>query len=197
MKVPIVISGMLLLVAGVFSFWVSGLDLQTYDYLSLLISIVATTGALISAVFLVYGYLINLSAFKESQKPRVLLQVHNGRAILKPVEQDVHMTEIFYANISAIECKGITLYAQLLNSEKCVDIPDLFSSSLNLPPNDQRTRSFPTKAYLEAHGVPQAVFNDLGRYKLRVGYKYFIMGEKVESFYEYAWDRDMEIWVIA
>ena len=197
MRTPITISLALLVIAALFSLWMAGQNLEDKNFLSLIISTVATTGALISAVFLIYGYLVNLSAFKESQKPRILLQVHNGRANLNSTGQNVHTTIITYSNVSTIECKRMELHAQLVNEKESIDIPRLFSCPMNLPPNDNRTRDFPTKVYLSDNGVDQAVIDNLGKYRLRVGYRYPIMGETAESYYEYTWDQDREWWGIA
>lgn len=197
MKTPIIISSLLVVLAICFLIWVSGQGLEKKELYSLYISSFATAGALVSVVFLIYGYFISLAAFKESQKPRLLLQVHNSRAELNDTGENVHMSIIAYANVSAIECKGLQLYVKLIHEQEVVDVPRLFSTSMNLAANDNRTRDFPTKRYLADNGIDQHIINNLQTYKLRVGYSYEIMNETMESYYDYVWDPDKEFWHIA
>jgi len=197
MKTPIIISSLLVVLAASFLIWISGQGLEKKDLYSLFVSAFATAGAFVSVVFVIYGYFISLTAFKESQKPRLLLQVHNDRANLNNSGENVHMTIIVYANVSAIECKGLQLYVRLVNEQEVFDVPRLFSSSINLPANDNRTRDFPTKRYLADNGIDQHIIDNLQQYKLRVGYSYQVMNETMESYYDYAWAPDREWWNIA
>lgn len=197
MKKPIIISLLILFVTVIFSIWMACLDLEKKDFLSLLISAFAAAGALISAVFVVYGYLMSVSAFKEAQKPRILLQVHNGRRILDSNGEDVHQTIVKYANVSQVECRGLSIKLSLLSENEEIEIPRLFSPVMNMGPNDDRTRDFPTKTYFIENGIPNFVVRNLHKYKLRASYSYEIMGEVVSSYYDYSWDSEREWWGIA
>lgn len=197
MRTPIIVSLVLLFLGGGFSFWMHGQNLENKDFLALIISTVGTVGALISAVFLIYGYLVSLSAFKESQKPKILLQVHNRWITLDTSDQSVHETVIVYSNVSSNECKGLILHACIINDREVFNIPRLFSCPMNVPPNDSRTRDFPTKTYLSENGIDKSVIDNLDKYKLRVEYSFSTMGEVVDSFYDYTWDPAREKWNIA
>jgi len=196
-RVPIVVSVVLLFISAAFIFWMFSLGLESKDLLSPLISTFAATGALISLVFVMYGYFINLSAFKESQKPRLLFQVHNAKAKLEGTNDIVHPTIIAYSNVSAIECRGLSIHVHLISENDVIEVPRLFSKLLNIPPNDTRNRNFPTKVYFANNGIPQQVIDKLDAYKLRVEYSYSIMGGEVRSFYDYSWDSKNEWWSIA
>lgn len=196
-RVPIVISLILVLISIGFICWMLQLEIEHQDLLSPLISTFAVTGALISLVFVMYGYFINLSAFRESQKPRLLFQVHNGQARLEGTNKTVHQTVIAYSNVSLIECRNLSINVKLVGENETIEVPRLFSKSLNIPPNDSRNRHFPTKVYLLSNGIPQQVIDKLDTYKLRIEYSYKVMGEEVTSFYDYSWDSKKEWWGIA
>lgn len=197
MRVPIIISSILLLISIGFICWMFQLEIEHRDLLSPLISTFAATGALISLVFVIYGYFINLSAFRESQKPRLLFQVHNDQAKLEGTNELVHQTVIAYSNVSPIECRNLSINVKLIGENETIEVPRLFSKSLNMPPNDRRNRHFPTKVYLLNNGIPQQVIDKLDTYKLRIEYSYTVMGEEVGSFYDYSWDSKNEWWGIA
>ncbi|WP_421221202.1 hypothetical protein [Aeromonas enteropelogenes] len=196
MKLPIIISVLLCLVSGASISWVTKQNFELIDATTIVVYIVTALGGLVSAVFVVYGYFVNLSVFKESQKPKLLLQVHNDRRILQENGLEVHQTVLRYANLSQNECRNLKLTLTLIGENETIDIPSLFTSTMNIGPNDDRTRDFPTLVYLQQHGIPQAVINNLQRYKLRASYSYQIMGENVSSYYDYQWNAEREWWGI-
>ncbi|HHX8542312.1 TPA: hypothetical protein ACVO3M_004531 [Vibrio diabolicus] len=196
MKLPIIISALLFLVSGAAISWVAKQNFELIDATTIVVYIVTALGGLISAVFVVYGYFINLSVFKESQKPKLLLQVHNDKRILQDNGREVHQTVLRYANLSQNECRGLKLTLALVGENETIEVPRLFTPTMNIGPNDERTRDFPTLVYFQEHGIPQAVINNLERYKLRASYSYVLMGEKVSSYYDYEWNAENEWWSI-
>ncbi|CAV25322.1 hypothetical protein [Vibrio atlanticus] len=196
MKFPIFVSILLSMMAAGSSVWIIQEDFKPQDTATLIIYIITALGGLISAVFVVYGYFVNLSVFKESQKPKLLLQVHNERRNLIGTGENVHQTVLHYANLSQNECRGLTLCLSLVGEGENIEIPRLFNPKMNVGPNDSRTRDFPTLIYLRENGIPEAVIRNLGKYKLRASYSYSIMNEKVKSHYDYAWDHGNEWWSI-
>ena len=107
-------------------------------YLELAISTGATVGALISATFLIYSYLLNSRAQVETQMPKILLQVRNGETRLIDTGPLVHMTHIHYRNIGTVECVELAMFAALVRDNERIDIPHLFRETMNLQIEDQR-----------------------------------------------------------
>lgn len=196
MKLPIVLSIFLVIVAAASIGWVTNQSFKLEDSTTIVVYIVTALGGLVSAVFVVYGYFVNLSVFKESQKPKLLLQIHNERRILEETGDNVHQTVVHYANLSTNECRGLTLKLTLVGGNEEMDIPRLFAPIMNIGPNDGRTRDFPTLVYLRNNGIPEAITRNLSQYKLRASYSYELMGELVSSSYEYVWDNQKEWWSI-
>ncbi|MEZ8905020.1 hypothetical protein [Vibrio sp. 10N.247.310.34] len=147
MKFPIFVSILLSMMAAGSSVWIIQEDFKPQDTATLIIYIITALGGLISAVFVVYGYFVNLSVFKESQKPKLLLQVHNERRNLIGTGENVHQTVLHYANLSQNECRGLTLCLSLVGEGENIEIPRLFNPKMNVGPNDSRTRDFPTLIY--------------------------------------------------
>lgn len=197
MKVPVVVSAVILIASLSLTVWMSFLGLPDKDFLGLVIGAWANAGALVSATFVVYGYLINVKAFAESQKPRVLLFVENAKAKLIQSGEEVHQTRIHYKNRGGVECEQLSLFAELVRDTEEIEIPRLFGEPINLQMGDSRVRDFPTKAYLLENGIANAVVNNLAQYKLRVGYKVSSLGSFIERNYDYAWDATMERWNIS
>ncbi len=196
MKLPIIISILLFLVSGASISWITKQNFELVDATTIIVYIVTALGGLISAVFVVYGYFVNLSVFKESQKPKLLLQVHNDRRIFQGSGLEVHQTVLRYANLSQNECRNLKLTLALIRENETIYIPRLFTQTMNIGPNDDRTRDFPTLVYFQENGIPQAVINNLQHYKLRVSYSYQLMGEDVSSYYDYQWSAEHEGWGI-
>ena len=196
MKFPIILSGILVILATVAVIFVANQSFDLTDKTMIVLYIVTGLGGLVSAVFVVYGNFVNLSVFKESQKPKLLLQVHNDRRILEETGENVHQTIFQYANLSQNECRGLNVELSLVGDSEVIKIPKLFSNSMNMGPNDSRTRDFPTLVYLRENGIPEAVIKNLDKYKLRAGYSYTLMGEEVSSFYDYVWNPEKEWWNI-
>lgn len=196
MKLPIILSAILVVVATTAVVWVANQSFEPADRTAIVVYIFTALGGLVSAVFVVYGYFVNLAVFKESQKPKLLLQVHNDRRILEETSENVHQTIVQYANFSQNECRGLNLDLSLVGDSEVIKIPRLFSDSMNMGPNDSRTRDFPTLVYFRENGIPEAVIKNLKKYKLRASYSYALMGEEVSSYYDYAWDPKKEWWGI-
>lgn len=167
------------------------------DFISLSIGGWATAGGLISASFVVYGYLINLKAFNQSQLPQILTFVENGQVKLIETGEVVHETRINYRNISSNECVGMTLQAHLVCGSESIEIPRLFNNPINLQVNDARVRNFPTFVYFGKNGIPQQVIESIAKYKLRISYKFISLGNAIERNYDYEWNQALHQWDIA
>ena len=197
MKVPITISLIILTAVMGLTFYMNRLAIKPEDFLGLAISSWAAAGALISVVFVVYGYLMSLAAFVESQKPKLLVFVDNGNVHNIDTNAVEHQTRINYRNIGSIECSNLNLYAKLVSDSEEIEIPRLFSRPINLQVGDSRTRDFPTISYFRSNGIDQAVINNMHRYELVIGYSVQGPGEVIERNYEYEWNPQVERWNIA
>lgn len=196
MKLPIIFSVILIVVATMAVIFVADQSFDLTDKTTIVVYIVTALGSLISAVFFVYGYFVNLSVFKESQKPILLLRVNNDRKILEETSENVHQTVIDYANLSQNECRGLNIDLSLVRNSETIKIPRLFSNPMDMGPNDHRCRDFPTLVYFRENGIPEAVIKNLDKYKLKASYSYTFMGEEVTSHYYYIWDSKKEWWNI-
>lgn len=196
MKLPITISIFLFVAAIAAICWTTTQSFDPADKTIITVYISTALGGLISAVFIVYGYFMNLSVFKESQKPKIILQIYNDRRILDETSEHVHQTIIRYANFSQNECRELNLSLSLVGDSKVLKIPSLFSDDMNMGPYDSRDRDFPTLDYFRNNGIPKNVINNLEKYKLRASYSYTFMHEEISSYYDYAWDSKKEWWDI-
>lgn len=198
MKLPIFLSSALVVLGIVFGGWLIFQELSLNEKLTLIIYIATAIGGLVSAIFVIYGYFVNLRVFKESQKPKLLIQVHNGsyNIDVNNVHNLEHRTIIRYANLSNNECRALTITVALESEDEKIMIPRLLSKTMNLSPGDDRCRDFPTFRYLAENGIAQAVLDNLYRYKLKVSYSYSLMGEVTSSDYYYSWDAQSHSWQI-
>jgi hypothetical protein len=197
MRVPIAISAILLIVVIALTIWMHALCLETKDYIGLVIGVWTAAGALVSATFVVYGYLINLEVFRQSQSPKLLIFVDNAQATLIESGELVHQTRINYRNLGDVECADLHLFAKLINENETIEIPGLFSSNINLQPRDERVRDFPTMRYFMSNGIPKHVVDNLAKYNFRVGYSYRLFGKTIKREYGYVWNAEMQKWDIA
>lgn len=177
--------------------WMSGIGLEEKDYLGHAINVWIGAGGLVSAAFVVYGYLINLSAFTESQKPKLLIRVMNGQKTLLSSGALVHETQLHYANIGSVECNQLSISVELVKDEDHIEIPRLFQKSIDLQIGDSRVRSFPTEVYLEENGVPKAVIRNIHLYTLVIKCKLNSLGKLITRSYEYEWSSEAKQWVIS
>ncbi|WP_407579550.1 hypothetical protein [Citrobacter koseri] len=196
MKIPVGLSTAIVLLGMVLTWWMKAHVGVLDRYMELVISTWATVGALVSATFVIYGYLLSLRALVESQMPRILLQVTNGQATLVDNNQLVHQTHINYRNIGTVECVDLAMYAVLVRNNEYIEIPRLFNGVMNLQVGDMRDRKFPTFNYMCSNGIPQSVVDNLQHYKLRVGYKVKSVSGIVERAYYYTWDNKINSWHI-
>lgn len=172
------------------------LPLELKDLYGLIISTWSSAGALISATFVVYGYLINLRAFAEAQKPQLLVFVMSRLASNKDGAK-VHMTQIHYHNVGTVECRALSLSAKLIKDAEEVPIPGLFPASLDIAVKDTRVREFQTIEHLSQQGIAPAVIRNLSRYKLRIVYTVDSLGKPETRTRDYLWNEQQNIWDIA
>lgn len=188
MRIPVGLSTLLILFSLLSALWINCQGLTVNEKLTLFVYIATACGGVVSAIFVVYGYFVNLSVFKESQKPKLLMQVINAQCQVDGSPDIEHQTIIRYANISNNECRSLKLKAELFNDQESLKIERLFSPETNLCPGDDRSRSFPTKTYLTNNGIPLAVLTNLQNYKLKISYQYELMNETTSSSYSYKWN---------
>ncbi|QRV24705.1 hypothetical protein [Marinomonas foliarum] len=196
MFIPGFISVLIVIVVSILTHRMNQLGLDEKEFFSLAISAWASAGALISATFVVYGYLLNVRAFAEANKPKLLVFVENAQVTLIPIGQNVHQTRICYRNIGGVEAENFSLFAQLVGSNETLEIPRLFNEAIDLQIGDSRVRDFPTERYLIDNGIPLAVVQNLEKYKLRVGYSVRSLGKSVKRSYDYSWESSTQSWNI-
>lgn len=196
MKIPAVLSAIIVGAGAVLTWWMKAQVPTSDRYLELVISTWATVGALVSATFVVYGYLLSMRALVEAQTPKILIRVVNEQATLAGTGQLVHQTCINYSNIGTVECRNLALFAALVRNNECIEIPRLFREKMSFQVADARNRSFATFNYLSNNGIPQTVIDNIQHYKLRVGYKVESIGGIIERAYEYTWDVSTNHWNI-
>ncbi|MBO6849613.1 MAG: hypothetical protein JJ867_03930 [Marinobacter sp.] len=196
MFIPGFISVLIAIVVSILTYGMDQLGLDEKEFLSLTISAWASAGALISATFVVYGYLLNVRAFAEANKPKLLVFLENAQATLIPTGQNVHQTRICYRNVGGVEAENFFLFAQLVGSNETLEIPRLFNEAIDLQIGDSRVRDFPTERYLIDNGIPPAVVQNLEKYRLRVGYSVRSLGKIVKRSYDYSWESSTQSWNI-
>lgn len=123
MKLPVILSILLAVIALTVTIWITNQDIDLSNKITITTYIFTALGGLISAVFLIYGYFVNLSVFRESQKPRLLLQIDNDQRILEETGDYVHQTVIRYTNLSQNECRGLNLKLSLMRDNEVIEIP--------------------------------------------------------------------------
>lgn len=196
MFIPGFISLLIVIVVSILTYVLNQLGLSEKDLLSLAISAWGSAGALISATFVVYGYLLNIRAFAEANKPKILFFVENAQATLISKGEDVHQTRIHYQNVGSVEAGDFSLFAQLVRNNEVIEIPNLFNGKLDLQIGDSRVRDFPTERYLLDNGIPKAVVQNLEKYRLRVGCSFLSLGKIVVRSRDYAWAHSTQNWNI-
>lgn len=196
MFIPGFISILIVIVVSALTYGMNQLGLSEKEFLNLTIGAWASGGALISATFVVYGYLLNVRAFAEANKPKLLVYIENAKATLIPTGKDVHQTRICYRNVGGVEAEKFSLFAQLVGSNEKFEIPRLFNEPVDLQIGDSRVRDFPTETYLIDNGIPSAVVQNLEKYRLRVGYNVRSLGKTIKRSYDYAWEPSTQRWNI-
>lgn len=196
MFIPGFISVLIVIAVSALTYGMNKLGLSEKEFLSLTISAWASGGALVSATFVVYGYLLNVRAFSEANKPKLLVYVENAKANLIPTGKDVHQTRICYRNVGGVEAEKFSLFAQLVGSNEKLEIPRLFNEPVDLQIGDSRVRDFPTETYLIDNGIPVAVVRNLDEYRLRVGYSVRSLGKTIKRSYDYEWEPSTQRWNI-
>ncbi len=197
MRILTVVSGCICLVALAICAWLSHIDLSNFERWSLLISTWAATGALVSAAFVIHGYLISLKAFVESQKPRILLHVENGTDQLLGTETIAHITRIVYENRGSVECDNLVLSAMLICGNETYRLENLFNSPYLLQVGDVRCRGFPTTTALPLFGVPAEIVDNLSQCVFRVGYQVKSLDGQLRRSFDYRWNSELSQWGIA
>lgn len=196
MFIPVFISVLIVIVVSILTCWMNRLGLNENEFLSLAINAWASAGALISATFVVYGYLLNVRAFAEANKPKLIVFVENAQATLISTGKNVHQTRICYRNVGGVEAEKFSLFVQLIGNNETLEIPRLFNGPIYLQIGDSRVRDFPTERYFLDNGIPNAVVQNLEKYRLRVGYSVWSLGKVVERSYDYEWEPSTQSWNI-
>ena len=173
LRIPIIITVILVLIT-VAAFCIlltsKSLRLTNAEMVNSLIAIFACLGALISATFVIYSYLMTNYAFIQSQKPYLLIQVVKGRDVIEG-NRTVPTTVIHYTNITD---NYVTMDLRVSVLYKEIDISDLFTPNIYMAARDKRNRTFkPIELLLNKCGINiNAKAQADNPVILKVGYKY-------------------------
>ena len=176
LRIPIIITVILVLIT-VAAFCIlltsKSLRLTNAEMVNSLIAIFACLGALISATFVIYSYLMTNYAFIQSQKPYLLIQVVKGRDVIEG-NRTVPTTVIHYTNITDNTFLDLTMDLRVSVLDKEIDISDLFTPNIYMAARDKRNRTFkPIELLLNKCGINiNAKAQADNPVILKVGYKY-------------------------
>lgn len=198
--VPIIISLIVLSVAGVFGLYISKyIELSNNEKLQNIFCLIAASSGIIATTFVLYSYIQTNSAFVDSQRPSLLVQVDSPHmtdparpAFLRP------FTRIHYKNVTGNTFADLSFNIRVFTNDKSVDISDLFRPTMNMPAYDTRQRNFDTIDELQKKGINilEEARPD-NKIKLEISYSYTYMGKKEKILAQiYEWDIAKRIWNI-
>lgn len=200
-KVPVIISVFLILALGSAAVWLATacIGLTTSEIVSAEIALFGTLGALISAAFVVYSYLQTNMAYRENQRPQLLIQVESHNLPISQEDQTiVPLSLVNYRNITNNQFKDLNVNLLVRASNRVFDISDLFKRNMSMIGHDFRSRKFrPDETLLERGLNIQEVASAGNEVILEVQYEYSFFGvtEKVEC-QKYKWDSNIMQWII-
>lgn len=197
MKEAFLISVILILVGGVATLLVTGnatsLKLDSAELVDTLIQIWLAVAAFVSAAFVVTSYIQTNRAFQLSQKPQLLIQVHNQ--VQEPAEgpekgERFHVTALSYRNLSPNQFEDLTIGLEVTAGDVHIGLEELFTPEMFMAAGDSRTRRFRTFEELDQRGFDMRAAVESGdEVLLRTGYQFEFMGkpQRVEV-QDYRWD---------
>jgi hypothetical protein len=200
-RVPVFISLFLFVVVGGAAIWLATacIGLKKSEIISAEIALLGTLGALISAAFVVYSYLQTNIAYRESQRPQLLVQVESQNLPVSQEDQTiVPLSLVHYRNITNNQFKdlNINMFVHALN--RTADISDLFKRNMAMIGHDFRVRRFRPDETLLKRGLDIQNISSAGNeviLKIEYEYSFFSKTAKVEC-QEYKWDPNLQQWII-
>jgi hypothetical protein len=200
-RIPVLISAALITVGGSAAIWLATacIGLKTSEIISAEIALLGTLGALISAAYVVCSYLQTNMAYRESQRPQLLVQIESQNL---PVSLEdptiVPLSLVHYRNITNNQFKDLNINLLVHASNRIIDISDLFKRNMTMIGHDSRVRRFRPDGILLERGVDiQSIASAGNEVILKIGYDYsfFRKTEKVEC-QDYKWDPNLQQWLI-
>lgn len=200
-RVPVSISAFLVIAVGSAAIWLARADigLKPSDIISAEIALLGTLGALISAAFVVYSYLQTNMAYRESQRPQLLVQIESQNLPASHEDPNiVPLSLVHYRNVTNNQFKDLNINLFVHASSRIVDISDLFKRNMVMIGHDSRIRSFRPDETILKRGLDIQGVSSAGNevvLKIEYEYKFFNKTEKVEC-QEYKWEQKLQQWII-
>ena len=201
-RTPVLVTLALFLVAALSATYLArceNLNLTDAELISAYIAIAACLGAFVSATFVVFSYLQTNTAYIESQRPHLLVQVEN----LKAKENDssdtlLPMTRIHYRNITNNRFTDLTIIVRVIGANRTFDLSDLFRKQMTMIGLDSRQRTFNTFSELNSRGLSlQEVASAGNEVKLTIDYDYTFNNKHDHVKAQmYRWDTIRQKWEI-
>jgi len=173
--------------------------LTTFERIQATTAIIATTGALISAAFVVTAYRQSIRTFQEAYRPQLLIQAESQFEIDETSGQPTPITIFRYRNISQYQFNDLTLHVTVHYIDKEVALDDLFPAHMTMPGQDHRFKQI----------RPVPLINERGLFinrevtgqpppGLLLGYEYTYAGtvHRVNA-QRYAWNVTLQLWEVA
>ncbi len=201
-RVPVTISVLILVAWGATSWFLFSSDqieLTKAQLVEYLILLAATSGAFISATFVVWSYLQTNQAFVLSQKPALLLFVNNLKLPRSLTNQEVvHVTQVAYHNTTGNSFYDLTIRLAVTIANRTVDLSDLFTPHMYMAGRDQRQRQFVTTDELGPRGLDLNAMTERGNEAiLSLSYAFTFLGRsEVVRVQDYRWERDKQCWSV-
>lgn len=163
--------------------------------ITIVVYLVTAAAAIVSAYFVVVGYLINVVVFEASQTPAIRAIIGNS-IVTSNCGASEHITIINYSNLTRNMCEGLTISVAIkLNGTNEIYLPNLFPENMTLGPKDSRQRNFPTIRYLNDYVFGDSRHLQLTNSILTIKYTFPFAGRKISYACDYDW-HDNDGWVL-
>ena len=196
-KSPVVISLILICLGIISFFYVSAIpnnEINMKDKVSFYLSIVSCVGALVSAAFVVFTYISTSRAYVESQRPQLLLFLHNG------LDDNGKLLSILqYKNITSNKFTDLTIDLKVSAFNREYSLSELFRSKMTMIGGDERQRAFDHESELKSLGLELSTVSKQGHeITIDVSYSYSFNGSiETEHAQFYRWCIARSEWEIA
>jgi len=176
----------------------TSLQLSDGEMVNSIIAISACLGGLISATFVVYGYIQTNKAFLFSLKPSLLIRVVSEHLPNSQQTKQVPYTFIHYANTSNNEFVNLTMEIKLKIGTREIDLSDLFKPKMSMAAQDTRQNRIETFDILGQRGIDINREVQAGNAAiLKTGYRFTFNGkEEKRAGAEYKWNAGISHWEI-
>ena len=201
-RTPALISGLLLL-AGAAAIAVitlcPSIALTPAQYIQSTTGIVATTGALVSATFVVSSYRQSIRTFHEAYRPQLLVQVESQFEAQPDSEEKIPVSIIHYRNISNNQFNDLTLHLTIDAFGGQFSLDDLFTPKMTMPGQDVRFRRIRPVQLLNESGLYlNTEIRDQPAPRLSVEYEHTYAGRTHKVLaQQYTWNVLLQLWEIA